>query len=41
MAHGAWHVASLLRLWSRPSYRKARDLPQAAPSLRSLHGEPS
>lgn len=41
LRHGAWHVASLLRLWSRPAYRKARALPQAAPSLRSLRGEPS
>ena len=41
LRHGAWHVASLLRLWSRPAYRKARALPQAALSLRSLRGEPS
>lgn len=39
LRHGTWHVASLLRLWSSPAYRKARALPQAAPSLRSLHGE--
>lgn len=41
LRHGAWHVASLLRLWSRPAYWKAKALPQAAPSLRALRGETS
>ncbi|MDR0224928.1 MAG: glycosyl transferase [Burkholderiaceae bacterium] len=38
LRHGAWHVASLLRLWSRPVYWKAKALPLAVPALR---GEPS
>lgn len=41
LRHGAWHVASLLRLWCRPAYWEAKALPEAAPSLRSLRGEPS
>jgi hypothetical protein len=41
LRHGAWHVASLMRLWSRPSYWKAKALPEAAPSLRGLRGEAS
>lgn len=41
LRHGVWHVASLLRLWSRPVYWRAKALPTAVPSLRSLRGESS